>query len=354
MADRGRPTSMRIALAALALAVLAACGSKDPAGAPISTTAPPTTAPSVGGRPTAPSTKPRPELDSAAASWRYNPSMPEPERVAALQTALGGMVMVAVDPPQSWSFSPSTPSAPPSGATDPQELLAGVLTAMTWDPTSVTMTVSPDGRTVTGTEQLGGVPSPLPFILTVDGNGRIVTASGHLDVPTNMGDQARIGTTAALGRLASDHGGDNRGETQPSFRPDPTPAVPPLSTGPTTEPTVVDNLLRPPLNVAETYVQTPAVDGGAWLLPAYRFSFDDGTTRTVLAVAGTPDTSPTADPSGLVGVPEDQAMAQAAANGWVYRVAERDGAQLMLTADYSDHRVNVAILNGVVVRAWIG
>src|SRR5262249_37174616 len=136
--------------------------------------------------------------------------------------------------------------------------------------------------------------------------------------------------------------------------PDPTPAVPPLSTGPTTQPTVVDNLLDRPIDVAETYVQTSAGDGGVWLLPGYRFAFDDRTTRTVLAVAGPPDSSPTADPSGLVGLPEDQAMAEAASKGWAYRVAERDGMEQMLTADYSDRRVNVAITKGVVVRAWIG
>src|SRR5205823_15100402 len=130
--------------------------------------------------------------------------------------------------------------------------------------------------------------------------------------------------------------------------------VPPISPQPTTEPTVVDRLLRPPVAVAATYVPAPALDGGAWLLPAYRFTFDDGSTRTVMAVASTPDASPTADPSGLVGLPEDQAAAAAASRGWGYRVAERDGVSQLLTADYDPNRANVAITNGNVTRAWMG
>jgi hypothetical protein len=56
----------------------------------------------------------------------------------------------------------------------------------------------------------------------------------------------------------------------------------------------------------------------------------------------------------LVGLTEQQAGAQAAANGWPFRVAERDGEQFLLTQDYNDERVNVAVQNGVVTRAWSG
>jgi hypothetical protein len=63
------------------------------------------------------------------------------------------------------------------------------------------------------------------------------------------------------------------------------------------------------------------------------------------------------DPAALqafVGLTEQQAAAQAAANGWAFRVAERDGEQLMLTQDYNEERVNVATQNGKVSRAWFG
>jgi hypothetical protein len=346
---------MRLVALAGIVVLLAACGSEGRSAAPPAATAV-TTAPATTGGTGAPGTGPLPALDSPAPVWHYSKATPDPARQAALQTALGGPATVADDAPQSWTFSPASPSAPASGGTDPAEIGRGILTAIGRDPAAMTWTVSADGRTATGAEQLAGVPSPLPFVVTVDGSGRIVAASGHLDPPLSVGDQPRIGTAAALGLLAGANAGDDRGEHQPSLRPDVTPAVPPLSTEPTTQPTVVDNLVGRPVSVAATYVQVPATDGGAWLLAAYRFTFDDGSTRTVLAVPGPPPdrNRATADPSPLVGLTENQAEAAAASHGWAFRVAERDGVSEMLTADYDPDRVNVAVTNGVVTRAWMG
>jgi len=71
--------------------------------------------------------------------------------------------------------------------------------------------------------------------------------------------------------------------------------------------------------------------------------------------ASTPVCPP--DPAALqafVGLSEQQAAAQASANGWPFRVAERDGEQLMLTQDFNEERVNVAVQDGKVTRAWFG
>ncbi|MDQ1457533.1 MAG: hypothetical protein QOH28_3153, partial [Actinomycetota bacterium] len=146
--------------------------------------------------------------------------------------------------------------------------------------------------------------------------------------------------------------------------------VAPLSPQPTTEPapepTVVDRVLAPVAVVAETYVVVPATDGGTWLLPGYRFTFDDGSSRSVIAVAGPPPVEAASPPAttcadgpncgiaDYVGLPEDQAAARATAQGMAYRVAERDGVEQLLTADYSADRVNVAITGGTVTRAWLG
>jgi hypothetical protein len=351
----GVQTSMRIVALAGLVVVLAACGS----GA--GTSAPPGT-PSVGATTAAPSPgtdAPLPALDSPAPAWRFAPpTAPDPARIGALEAALGGPVSVAGDAPQSWTFAaatPPTPSTPGAVAVDARAVATAIWSAAGLDPSTLDVTVSPDGSTVTGTERLDGVASPLPFVVTVGASGTVVAASGHLATPAPAGDQVRTGTAAAIGRLPGTPAGDDRGEQQPSLRPDPTPAVPPLGPQPTTQPTVVDQLMRPVTGVDPTYLVTPATDGGAWLLPAYRIVFDDGSTRTVLAVPAPPtDSSATADPSGLVGLPEDQAAAEAAAKGWTYRVAERDGVQPMLTADYLPDRVNVAITNGTVTRAWMG
>ncbi len=346
----GVQTHMRIvALAGLVL-VLAACGSgAGTSGSPgtpsvgATTAAPPTTADSLS------------EFEPTASTWRFPPpAAPDQARVAALEAALGGPIYVAGDAPQSWTFAAPTPSTSGVVAVDARAVATTIWSAAGVKSSAFDITVSADGTTVTGTERLDGVASPLPFVVSVGPSGTVVAASGHLATATATGTLPRLGTAAAIGQLSGPPAGDDRGEQQPSLRPDPTPAVPPISPQPTTEPTVVDRLKLPVVSVDETYLLIPATDGGAWLLPAYRITFDDGSTRTVLAVARIPDDAVVADPSPLVGLPEDQAAAAATAKGWAYRVAERDGVEQMLTADYNESRVNVAITNGVVTRAWIG
>jgi hypothetical protein len=56
----------------------------------------------------------------------------------------------------------------------------------------------------------------------------------------------------------------------------------------------------------------------------------------------------------FVGLSEADASVRAAQNGWAFRVAERDGEQLLLTQDYNPQRVNVAVSGGTVQRAWFG
>jgi hypothetical protein len=322
-----------VALAGMAVVVLAACSGGG--GAEVVT----------GGGSTAPPGGTLPGLDSAAPVWRYAPWAPAPASTATLSAALGGAPSMVEDPQSSWTFSPPAPTVPGGGPGTPQQVATALWAAIGIDPATLAVSVSADGRTVTGVEQLGGVPSPLPFVVTVDGAGNIASASGHIVRPDAAGDQARIGTVAALAQVAAPRAGDDRGEQQPSLRPDPKPAVPPLSPDPTTRPTTPNPAV---VDVAETYVLSPAADGGLWLLPAYQFTFDDGETRTVSAVAAPPEAA------GLIGVPEDQAAATAASHGLAFRVAERDGVEQMLTADYDPSRVNVAVTKGLVTRAWMG
>jgi hypothetical protein len=56
----------------------------------------------------------------------------------------------------------------------------------------------------------------------------------------------------------------------------------------------------------------------------------------------------------FVGLTEAQAATEAAARGWAFRVAERDGEQFQLTQDYNAERLNVAVQGGRVTRAWMG
>jgi hypothetical protein len=64
--------------------------------------------------------------------------------------------------------------------------------------------------------------------------------------------------------------------------------------------------------------------------------------------------SPEPDAALFVGLTEERAAAEAVNHGWGFRVAERDGEQLLLTQDYASDRVNVAVRGGTVERAWFG
>lgn len=56
----------------------------------------------------------------------------------------------------------------------------------------------------------------------------------------------------------------------------------------------------------------------------------------------------------LVGLSEGPAQEAAESHNYTWRVMERDGEAFVGTTDYSESRINVAIDNGVVTRAWIG
>ena len=85
--------------------------------------------------------------------------------------------------------------------------------------------------------------------------------------------------------------------------------------------------------------------GGERLLPGYTFTLAGGGTRTVPAVdAGVLFT----------GLTEAQAAAEAARQGWAYRVVARDGHDLLVTQDYSPARVGVSVTNGKVDKATFG
>ena len=62
----------------------------------------------------------------------------------------------------------------------------------------------------------------------------------------------------------------------------------------------------------------------------------------------------TEEANTLLGMSEAEATSTAEANGWVVRIAERDGEQFALTMDYNWQRVNLTIADGVVTYVFIG
>lgn len=56
----------------------------------------------------------------------------------------------------------------------------------------------------------------------------------------------------------------------------------------------------------------------------------------------------------LIGFTESDAEACATSLGWAFRVGERDGESFALTADYSQQRVTVSIIEDLVTAVVIG
>ena len=136
--------------------------------------------------------------------------------------------------------------------------------------------------------------------------------------------------------------------------------------------------------VTSSLEQVWAADGTVWLLPGYAFTGADGMMANVLAVedqylqqaepevlpepvplpepmpvetavpgtdgVGEPAVDAAFDGSTLVGLRVDEASKLAEASGWTVRVARADGADLALTMDYSETRLNVAVEAGVVTE----
>ena len=190
--------------------------------------------------------------------------------------------------PSRWPSTPRSrgrfaPATPDGGAERPDRPAGrsrrGVWTAVGVDPAALTMSVSADGRTVTGTRaaRRRAVAAAVRRHRRRQRPGRW-RASGHLAAPTApvTSPASAPPPPSACWRAASGRRRPRRAAAVAAPRPDAGRAAAVDRSRPR-EPTVVDRLLRPRRPaVAETYVPTPAPDGGAWLLPAYRFTFDDG------------------------------------------------------------------------------
>lgn len=176
------------------------------------------------------------------------------------------------------------------------------------------------------------------------------------------------------------------------------PAMSPIDDGTPVEPTEVTVTL---VDVTADLWSAIDVDGNVWLVPAYRFIGDDGNWYTVPAVTdeylietptydmGVEEPMPSdgegttgADGSGFAVSPETSAMLApldlsaidpyilesvqaivdgslavsedvfadtAASYGLEVRVVERDGEAMMVTEDYREDRINVAVVDGNVV-----
>jgi hypothetical protein len=272
----------------------------------------------------------------------------------------------------------------------------------------------PMGTSVTGYELLGGVRSPQSVNVGYGENGRVTWAAGTLAEPTPGDDYPLIGTTAAIARLNEQGalgGGPywpmDVGTNVSGYLPSNGPADEPMMI------TLIDarldlstvygdggtvwllpaytfasadgfavTVIALPDEFIETVQPTPPPSTTAappnpnepigTMLPlpplaTIQPSSKPGSAPTTFAPpsaapplttglqpptsAGPSTLGPTLDTARiLVGLSEADAAATAKKQGWVMRVTRQDGADLIVTADFSTARINVAVTKSVVTE----
>jgi hypothetical protein len=269
-----------------------------------------------------------------------------------------------------------TPKNLPTNVLSPGEAIRRtnqILARADMVPTNYPLTAvqNADSTVVTGLLTLGGIKTNLAVQFTFDRNGEVVSASGPM-IAIAMAGRYPIDTPAeAVKRLNNPLYATIGSVTRLAA----TASVSQSSDGTSSFETVV-----PITSVRFTLMETKLANLTHMLLPAYTYFNADGEVGTVLAIADdrlvfprdavvTTETVPIRGgdvpprPSQpldentaqqLLGLPEAEATKVAMENGWVVRIAARDGEFFMLTEDYSENRVNLSVKNGKVIAITIG
>jgi len=228
--------------------------------------------------------------------------------------------------------------------------------------------VQGNGSTVvTGYLTLGGVETNLATQFIFNAAGDVVSASGPMIAIAMAGRFPILTPAEAVKRL-----------NNPSFAL--IGAVTRLAaTSATSSPSSPETVV-PITGVRFILMETKLANLTHMLLPAYTFFNTDGDVGTVLAITDdhltfreravvSTETVPVSGgdvpPSQvqpldensaqqLLGLPESEATKVAMANGWLVRIAARDGEFFMLTQDYVDNRVNLSVKSGKVIAITVG
>lgn len=273
---------------------------------------------------------------------------------------------------------------------------------------SFTATADDWSSNVQAIVRVDGTDTPYGWWFGFGEDGALVNASGTFISAAKGSNYPLVSATDAVTRLESMNYGywgagpgaksavDSRATVGGDASTD-SPSTDGEAVGPP-EPTIV-TITGARLTLMPAYL----ADGRVVLLPAYTYSNGDGDIGTVFAIEdkyltfteptpdttpGTPGTDVPADGTGsgassgsgggavdpgtgggagvmedptmsakaekMIGLSEDEAMKVADSEGWLVRVAERDGETFMLTADYNPQRVNLTIKGGTITDVSIG
>lgn len=238
-------------------------------------------------------------------------------------------------------------------------------------PTNYPLTAEQTGNStvVTGLLTLGGITTNLAVQFIFDVNGDIVSASGPMIAIAMAGRFPILTPAEAVKRLNNPLFATIGAVTRLAA------STPVTSSSGSSAETVV-----PITGVRFTLLETKLSNLTHMLLPAYTFFNIDGDVGTVIAITDdllvfprdavvpaetvpirggeeppTPS-QPLDDNTAqqLLGLPESEATKVAMANGWVVRIAARDGEFFMLTQDYRENRVNLSVKRGKVIAITVG
>lgn len=234
---------------------------------------------------------------------------------------------------------------------------------------------------VTGNMVVSGIPTNLNFAFSYGDDGVLTAASGPLVTIQVANGYYIITPEEGVKRLSDTRYASMGSGTRVAMD---TAAKSPANSSSS------NTLTIPITRVEYTLMQSVLANTTTILLPAYTYYNEDGVVGTVIAMkdeylmfgempvntdepsplntGGKPADAGSGSSGGvatvvpptpesvklLIGLTEEEATKVAQGNGWVVRIAMRDGEAFQLTSDYSESRVNFTVVKGAVTAVVIG
>lgn len=228
---------------------------------------------------------------------------------------------------------------------------------------------------VYGALTLGGVETNIGVSFSYGDGGELLSASGPMITIAMAGRYPIVSPMEAVKRLSNPLYGAIGGATRMAAD----VAVSSAAESTSSSDGSIDVIIT---SARLLLMEARLSNGTHMLLPAYTFSNADGDVGTVLAIdddviafrksvtdnTSTPpatDVVPLPEPgdgpaitqeqaNSLVGLTEQEATKTATSNGWVVRIAARDGEYFMLTSDFVTNRVNFTVEKTLVTSVAVG
>ena len=338
-----------------------------------------------------------------AVSLLDEPADPSLESTTASTSLIGGDAVAGdvgagTDP----CVAPEPPAGVPTAA-EAEARANDLLTSLGEEPGAYELETYADewSASVVAWPSLDGVRSPMSWGFGFGGEGVLQWANGSLAEPVPAGPYPLVDLETAVARLTAQNAplaardlplvdvaepapdeatgtGSADAAAASTVAPDAPVAIDPPVPG--TDPAVtVEPTVAILVDVRPDLWWTWDADGSVWLLPAYTFTDTEDRQHTVpavtdefLRIADTPDDAPTdtptetavpaeppatdvpapssVDPAAVIGLTVDEATKVLAGGGLTLRVVREDGVDLIVTEDFSETRVNVAVDAGTVTE----